>query len=281
MKTLLYLLVVAGAALCPGCELAGNMARTTSCEVGHFAREGLERIRDRHLAEEAWKQVQASCPDRAYSKDYARGFKAGYADYLFEGGPCEPPPFPPESYWGIGYQTPDGVRAMAEWNTGFRDGAAAAEASGLREVMVLPLTDDPPPGPPPPPAPPGPAPAPAGDEPLAAPRKVPLPETLPAPAAQPAQPPPRKQDSPLPPGAGPAAGRTPTLPGGSSPEAPPARQLPPEPVPVGSRQADDQAGGQSHGPGGAAPPRTGSEPPGRDGPPVVPFGAAGYVPGPG
>src|SRR5262249_37656383 len=138
MKRLLYLLLLPVLGLCAGCELAANFVRTTCFEVGHSFEEGLERHRNRSRADEAWKQVQASCRDKAYSEDYARGFKAGYADFLFEGGCCEPPPFPPCSYWSIGYQTTDGAQAMADWTAGFRQGAAAAQASGLREVIVLP-----------------------------------------------------------------------------------------------------------------------------------------------
>src|SRR5262245_6158477 len=86
MKRLLCLLVCASGALCAGCELAGNVARTTCVELRHRTEEGLERFRNRRLAERAWKEVQASCPGQPHSKEYARGFKAGYADYLFEGG---------------------------------------------------------------------------------------------------------------------------------------------------------------------------------------------------
>jgi hypothetical protein len=259
MKRLLYLVLLPGLGLCAGCELLGNLVQTTCFEVRHSAEESLERYRNRCRADEAWKQVQASCPDKAYSEDYARGFKAGYADYLFEGGCCEPPPFPPSCYWSVGYQTQDGVHAIADWTDGFRQGAAAAQSSGLRDVIVLPLTDDPPAGPaaPPPPGP-EPSPVPPGAESLPPPRKVSLPEPEPVPGG--------------------ASGTV----RGASPERPPAPQLPPGQLP---------AGPPSRGEDGAASPNRGAVRPLAPGPEgvapapadrtVVPFGAAGYSRGPG
>ena len=187
MKTLLSLFIVAGVALCAGCECAVNFTRSTCFDVEQRAEDALERLRNRYLAEQAWKEAQALCPGQTYSEDYACGFKAGYADYLYEGGGGEPPPFPPTRYWGVGWESPAGARAMADWNAGFRHGAAAAEASGRRELVVLPLTDDPPEGPPLPRLgfEPDTAPAPDGAEVLPSPRTVLPAEPVPAPAAPP------------------------------------------------------------------------------------------------
>ena len=97
-------------------------------------------VRDCRRAKEAWQEAQAACPDQAFSKDYAEGFLAGFRDYLDAGGNGQPPGAPPFRYWLARYETPEGHQAVEDWYAGFRHGAAAARASGYRELNVIPLS---------------------------------------------------------------------------------------------------------------------------------------------
>jgi hypothetical protein len=98
---------------------------------------------NRHRAKEAWEEVEKVFPDQCWSKDYVRGYKDGYADYLTYGGNGEPPATPPFIYRLRPYQTPDGIRAIEDWYSGFRHGSAMARASGYRETIVIPLSSPP------------------------------------------------------------------------------------------------------------------------------------------
>ncbi len=100
-------------------------------------------LRNSHRADEAWDQVRQDFPGQCWSKDYARGFKDGYADYLDYGGNGEPTATPPFIYRLHPYQTPDGLRAIEDWYAGFRHGAALARPSGYREALVIPLSSPP------------------------------------------------------------------------------------------------------------------------------------------
>jgi hypothetical protein len=99
--------------------------------------------RNHCLAQQAWDRVRSTESDHNYSVDHGRGFRAGYADYLDAGGNGEPPAVPPFRYRLSPYQTPQGYQAIEDWYAGFRHGAAVAQGSGLREVIVLPLSAPP------------------------------------------------------------------------------------------------------------------------------------------
>jgi hypothetical protein len=99
--------------------------------------------RNRRRAEAAWDIVKHGVNADAYTRDYAAGFKDGYQDYLDNGGHGEPPAIPPFRYRQRTYQTPDGLRAIDDWNSGFRHGSAIAHASGYRETIVIPLSSPP------------------------------------------------------------------------------------------------------------------------------------------
>jgi hypothetical protein len=100
-------------------------------------------VRDCQRAKEAWREAQAACPDQAFSKDYAEGFIAGFRDYLDAGGNGLPPAVPPFRYRLARYDSPAGHQAVEDWYAGFRHGAAAARASGFRELNVIPLSAPP------------------------------------------------------------------------------------------------------------------------------------------
>lgn len=104
----------------------------------------LERMRYRHLGEKAWQDICAQNPGQ-YSVHYGRGFVDGFADFLYAGGTGEPPMVPPWRYRKAVYETPEGFQAIEDWFAGFRHGAGAAQASGLRNFVLVPLSQVPPP----------------------------------------------------------------------------------------------------------------------------------------
>lgn len=151
MRWLFLVLCVSTAS--PGCSLFVTAARDVSYEVKLRVQECREDWRNRQSAQEAWESAYGKKND---NPDHACGFKAGFADYLSAGGTGMPPPLPPRHYWGYKYQTPAGHEAIEQWYAGYKEGAAAAQASGLRQLVLVPthsglLPATPPPLPPPPP----------------------------------------------------------------------------------------------------------------------------------
>jgi hypothetical protein len=98
----------------------------------------LTRARNRALARRAWAETFSAPDGQAASADYGRGFRDGFADYLYAGGTGEPPLVPPRCYWKVGYQSPEGRQAIFEYFEGFRAGVAACQQSGLRQFATVP-----------------------------------------------------------------------------------------------------------------------------------------------
>lgn len=154
MQRMRTILAAGVCALAVGCELPVGIG----LEVFRYSTQNLieaplsarddcvERSRNRRLAEEAWKDVQQAAPDQPYTVHYARGFKDGFADFLYAGGSGEPPVVPPRPYQGVAYETPEGQQAVENWFAGFRHGARAAQESGLRNLVVVPVSLRPPSG---------------------------------------------------------------------------------------------------------------------------------------
>jgi hypothetical protein len=105
----------------------------------------MERAHDRHLGEKAFEEVCKANPNQTYSVHYRRGFVDGFADYLYAGGTGEPPVMPPWRYRRSTYETPEGTQAIQDWFAGFRAGAQTAQASGLRNLVLVPVSAVPPP----------------------------------------------------------------------------------------------------------------------------------------
>jgi hypothetical protein len=167
--------------------MAAQITRNLVFETCLFTDEITGKVYYCLLAQSAWKTYQGEHPDCAGSKDFARGFKRGYADYL-EYGDCSTHPVPPQRYWKIHHETPQGRAATVAWLDGFRAGAAAAKASGYRELIIVPIGKGSP-SPPGMPAPPLPAPSPGdGTLPPGMPAAPPA-EELPHPHALPDAPP--------------------------------------------------------------------------------------------
>jgi len=113
--------------LCTGCA---------ELQDQHF--RACNRIRSR----QAW----AACVplyDRLFtvSRDYRKGWKAGYYDVLTGGG-GKPPAVPPSEYFCPYYQTPDGRLEIEYWFFGFHEGAAVALNSDVSSELPL-FTDIP------------------------------------------------------------------------------------------------------------------------------------------
>lgn len=162
MKVLLTLWLGGLCLLYQGCMPIGRAIRTSlvqPTEYNTYVNCATEVARDRLLAREALEHFEGEHAGVPYSRDFRCGFKDGYADYLFAGGTGNPPPVPPRCYWNACYQTPEGHQAIEDWFAGFQAGAAAAKASGKRELVTVPAStalppSDPPPQLPPPPPPP-------------------------------------------------------------------------------------------------------------------------------
>jgi hypothetical protein len=144
MRRNVLLLAIALGTASAGC---GSFWENTARNLTEAPIYGIDthRITQRNdrLAREAWAEVSQANPKHAFSPDYADGFIEGYADYLESGGNGQPPAVPPYRYRLSRYQTPEGVRAIEDWYAGFKHGAAVAQASGLREVIVLRLSAPP------------------------------------------------------------------------------------------------------------------------------------------
>jgi hypothetical protein len=138
-----YVLLLALCAANGGCSsfLEDSLRNLSEAPV-----RGLDELaycsRNQEEAEEAWQLERRKGPER-YSRDFGAGFVAGYADYLDAGGTGSPPAVPPFRYRLVCYETPEGAQAIEEWYTGFRQGAAAARASGGRAARVIPLSAPP------------------------------------------------------------------------------------------------------------------------------------------
>jgi hypothetical protein len=96
------------------------------------------KVRAAELAEQGWINFYGEHPGASYTPDFERGFLDGYADFLYAGSPGLPPALPPKDYQRPRYQTPEGHQAILDWYEGFARGVAAAKASGLRQLMVIP-----------------------------------------------------------------------------------------------------------------------------------------------
>src|SRR5262245_40483300 len=94
-------------AVCPGCALVNQAATVAVNSVGRAVEDCSERMRNRRWARAVWEEGLATDPALAdASPHYEEGFLDGFAEYLYRGGTCEPPPLPPHHYRRLSYQTP-------------------------------------------------------------------------------------------------------------------------------------------------------------------------------
>jgi hypothetical protein len=127
----------------PGCAFFGYGICNVVEEPVDALDELFARCRFRAMANAAWNEVASKDAPHVYSADYARGFKDGFVDYLDANGPGEPPAAPPWCYRRANHETPDGLQAIEDWFAGFRHGASAAQATGYRQFVAIPLAAQP------------------------------------------------------------------------------------------------------------------------------------------
>ena len=142
LSLVLFLLGLCACALAnSGCDVFVNIAHRAVIDPLQYHEptdELLSCARMRIQANSAWHDFERESCDVAYSRHYARGFKTGFVEQL-ETGLVEPPVLPPREYWKVCYETPEGHRDINDWFDGYRAGAIAAEASGHRQYIVIPV----------------------------------------------------------------------------------------------------------------------------------------------
>jgi hypothetical protein len=92
--------------------------------------ESMMGYRNRSSASKAWHCRKHHFCNQKYLKEFAEGFKAGYAEVADGGTGCTPA-FPPRDYWGWKYQSCEGQARVAAWFAGYPHGARAAEEEGI------------------------------------------------------------------------------------------------------------------------------------------------------
>ena len=92
--------------------------------------ESMMGYRTKAGATRAWHARKHHFCNEKYMREFAAGFKAGYAEVAGGGNGCTPA-FPPREYWGWKYQSCEGQARVAAWYAGFPHGARAAEEEGV------------------------------------------------------------------------------------------------------------------------------------------------------
>ncbi len=149
--TAIGLLVCLAAVPGVGCRFAEHTWHTAVSEPFHYSvywQDKISRARFRAAAHEALERERALA--RAERDDYVHepfspahemGFIDGFSDYLYAGGTGEPPPLPPRKLWRAEFQNQDGYQAAIDWFHGFKHGTSVARASGLRNLVIIPMSD--------------------------------------------------------------------------------------------------------------------------------------------
>ena len=122
---------------CSGLENAPHPLVRDHLQYGVKSNEHRKWSRVRKLADQNWA-MHCGTGGVASSPDYAQGFKDGFADQLYYGGPCTAPSVPPKRYWNDHYRSPAGYQAIQQWYAGFREGAYASRISGQRQLATIP-----------------------------------------------------------------------------------------------------------------------------------------------
>ena len=126
-----------------GCTVCQNAKRTMLVEPREFSwrkdrKESVEMYRC--WADQAWREQCSSDPEQSVSSAYVAGFKDGFVDYVYAGGPGEPPPVPPRQFWNADQRNPCGHAAATDWFAGFRHGAQLAREEGYRKRALVPAS---------------------------------------------------------------------------------------------------------------------------------------------
>jgi hypothetical protein len=125
-----------------GCGVVRHVTQTAiidQIQYNESTNQFFTDIRNKRLADSAWREFRKQNVDKEYSSNFARGFRSSFVDYL-EGGTGEAPVVPPRRYWKVHYQTPEGHMAVSDWFTGWRFGTTVADQSDLRHWVKVPTT---------------------------------------------------------------------------------------------------------------------------------------------
>ena len=133
-----------------GCSFVYNIVRNVFNEPKIDIDENVILKRHERLAKLAWDEMVAQYGCQ-FSDDYRAGFIDGFVDYLTYGGTAPigldeapvVPAVPPPKYRSAKAMSPEGHTAAEEWFMGFRHGSATALASGLRQLVTVPVFDRP------------------------------------------------------------------------------------------------------------------------------------------
>jgi hypothetical protein len=133
-----------------GCSFSWNIRRNMINEPLYGLDECKILQRHERLAKQAWNAMTGQYGKQQFTPHYRQGFIDGFVDYLTYGGCVSgcgevpiTPTVPPECYRHTKYMTPQGYRAIEEWFMGFRHGSSTAVASGLRQLVVVPVMNPP------------------------------------------------------------------------------------------------------------------------------------------
>ncbi len=109
--------------LSSGCSWLNYSIENLACAPVDWFQECTFRRHMHQLAREALRQVEHD-EGKECSHNYASGFEAGFVDYIESNGTGEPPAMPPNRLQRAGFRTPNAQMEIADWNAGFRHGAA-------------------------------------------------------------------------------------------------------------------------------------------------------------
>ncbi len=127
-------------AMLPGCTVC-QLAKLVSLEEPGIYNtkkdQKISLVTYRALADEAWAETGAICPEDCTSADFSWGFREGFAEYVYAGGSGEAPALPPRSYWQSDMRTAEGARAVRSWFQGYRYGAQMAREGGYRQTATV------------------------------------------------------------------------------------------------------------------------------------------------
>lgn len=139
MKSKILILAVGLSLANSGCFFRYAARNALVC-TGRMIDECCARKKYCATAETYWKNYERDHCETKFSEDYGKGYQRGFADYLDANGTGLPPISPPLCYRTTCFQTVQGHHAIDDWYAGFAHGAADARASGLRELVEVPMS---------------------------------------------------------------------------------------------------------------------------------------------
>ena len=94
----------------------------------------------RHLGKQALDGSAQPTPRESYSVHFGRGFVDGFADFSTPVEPGDRLSCRRGVTGGPPVRTPEGNQSVEDWFAGFRQGTRTAQASGLRNLVLVPLS---------------------------------------------------------------------------------------------------------------------------------------------